>query len=95
MHSPRLDLRKTPLVGAALETVPPSVAARAASGHLQARFVGAALMALRYVTLAGFGPDQASPQHAPLVGAAHVALARSGHQLAHGWAALETPVHQG
>ena len=37
-------------------------------------------MALRYTTLAGFGPDQASPQHAPLVGAALVALARTEHQ---------------
>ena len=36
-------------------------------------------MALRYATLAGIGPDQASPQHAPLDGAALVALAREEH----------------
>ena len=39
----------------------------------------APLVALRYATLAGFGPDQASPQHAPLVGAALVALAGTEH----------------
>ena len=61
-------------------------------GHLQAPFVGAALVALRYTALAGIGPDQASPQHAPLVGAALVAWARNGHQQALGWAALVTPV---
>ena len=49
------------------------------------------LVALRYGTLAGFGPDQASPQHAPLDGAAHVALAREEHlQAPFVGAALET-----
>ena len=80
--SPRLDLRKTPLAGVTLEDVTTSVAVQAAPGHLQAPFVGAALVSLRYATLAGFGPDQASPQHAPLVGAALVALAREEHQQA-------------
>ena len=77
-----------------LKGVETSVAVWTALGHQQAPFDGAALVALRYVALAGFGPYQARPQHAPLVGAALVALARSGHQQAHGWAALMTPVHQ-
>ena len=49
-------------------------------------------MALRYAALAGFGPYQARPQQAPLVGAALVALAGDEHQQALGWAALVTPV---
>ena len=72
----------------------PPAAAKTATRHQQAPFAGAAPVALRYATLAGFGPGQASPQHAPLVGAAHVALVRSGHQPTQDWAALETPVLQ-
>ena len=84
-----------PLVGAALETVLPSVAARAL-GHLQAPFVGAALVALRYAALAGLGAYQARPQQTPLVGVALVALAGGGHQQApFVGAALMTSVAQG
>ena len=39
-------------------------------GHLQAPFVGAAPVALRYTALAGFGPDQAPPRQPPLDGGA-------------------------
>ena len=74
--------QQAPLVGAALETVLPSVAARAALGHQQAPFVGAALVALRYAALAGFGAYQARPQQTLLVGAALAALAGGGHQQA-------------
>ena len=59
--------QQAPLVGAALETVLPSVAAP---------------VALRYTALGGFGPSQARPQQTPLVGAALVALAGGGHQQA-------------
>ena len=55
----------------------------------------APVVALRYATLAGSGPDQASPQLAPLVGAALMALAGTELQQALGWAALVTPVPQG
>ena len=64
-------------------------------GHQQAPFVGAALVALRYAALAGFGPYQARPQQAPLVGAALMALAEDEHQQALGWATLVTSVPQG
>ena len=74
--------RQAPLVGAALKTVLPSVAARAALGHLQAPFVGAALVALRYAALAGLGAYQARPQQTPLVGVALMAPAGGGHQQA-------------
>ena len=47
--------------------------------HQQAPFARAAPVALRYATLAGFGPGQASPQHAPLDGASLVASAREEH----------------
>ena len=43
-------------------------------GHQQAPIVGAALVALRVAALRGFGPSQARPQHAPLVGAAFVVV---------------------
>ena len=74
---------------------PTSVAARAALGHQQAPFVGAALVALRYAALAGLGAYQARPQQTPLVGAALVALAGGGHQQALCGAALVTSVAQG
>ena len=45
-------------------------------------------VALRYVALGGFGPSQARPQQAPLVGAALMALAGGGHQQALWGAAL-------
>ena len=87
--------QQAPLVGAALEMVLPSVAARAALGHQQAPIVGAALMALRYAALAGFGAYQARPQQTPLVGVALIALAGGGHQQALCGAALVTSVAQG
>ena len=71
-------------------------------GHLQAPFVGAAPVALRYMALAGFGPDQAPPRQPPLDGGAleHqetqdwaplVALAESSHQHTQDRTALVTP----
>ena len=77
-----------------LVMVLPSVAAWAALEH-QVTHRWVPLVALRYAALAGFGPYQARPQQTPLVGAALMALARSGHQQAHGWAALVAPVPQG
>ena len=50
--------------------------------HLQAPFVGAALVALRNTALAGFGPDQAPPRQPPLAGGA------LEHQVTHCWAPL-------
>ena len=47
------------------------------------------------MALAGFGPYQARPQQAPLVGAALVALAGDEHQQALGWATLVTSVPLG
>ena len=49
---------------------------------LQAPFEGAALVSLRYLALAGFGPDQAPPQRPPLAGGA------LEHQVTHCWAPL-------
>ena len=66
--------QQAPLVGAALETVLPSVVARAALGHPQAPIVGAALVALGVAALRSFGCSQARPKHAPLVGAAFVVV---------------------
>ena len=72
----------------------PSFAAWAALEH-QVTHHRVALVALRYAALGGFGPSQARPQQAPLVGAALVTLAGGGHQQALGWAALVTLVSQG
>ena len=65
----------------------PSVAAWAALEH-QVTHRWVAPVALRYAALGGFGPSQARPQQAPLVGAALVALAEGGHQQALWEAAL-------
>ena len=62
--------QKTPPIGVTLEKVVTSVAASAAPGHLQAPFEGAALVALRYMALAGIEPDQAPPRQPPLDGGA-------------------------
>ena len=86
--------QQAPLVGAALVMVLPSVAAWAALEH-QVTHRWVAPVALRYVALGGFGPSQARPQQAPLVGAALVALAGGGHQQALCGAALVTSVPQG
>ena len=79
--------QQAPLVGAALVVVLPSVAAWAALEH-QVTHRWVAPVALRYAALGGFGPSQARPQQAPLVGAALVALAGGGHQQALWGAAL-------
>ena len=73
--------QQTPLVGVVLVVVLPSVAAWAALEH-QVTHHRVALVAVRYAALGGFGPSQARPQQAPLVGAALVALAEGGHQQA-------------
>ena len=61
--------KNTPLAGVTLEEESTSIAASAAPGSASP-FWGGALIALRYLALAGVGPGQAPPRRPPLAGGA-------------------------